>query len=208
MLSFDIMKKNMIPESDELLWTDFIDGHDEAYKKIYDSHIQSLFMYGCHFTIDEYLVQDCIQDLFIDLHNYRSKLGKTNNIKAYLFLSLKRKIIKKLDQEKKRKSINIDNLPFDYSLFVEDDAVNELNAKRIEYLEKAMAELSARQKEAIYLKFVSGLSYEELCSVLHMNYQAARNLVYRGMEKLRESCNRNSLFLWFSMMKKMFIPKN
>lgn len=192
----------MTPESDELLWVDFISGNSEAYKKIYDSHIQFLFKYGCHFTGDEYLVQDCIQDLFIDLHNYRLKLGKTNNIKAYLFLSLKRKIIKKLDQGEKIKSLNIDSLPFDYSLFAEDNSVNELNAKRIKYLEKAMEELSTRQKEAIYLKFVSGLSYEEMCNVLHLNYQAARNLVYRGMEKLRESLDRDSLYLWFSVIKK------
>lgn len=200
---FDSMKKNVTQESDELLWEDFISGNDQAYKMIYDRHIQSLFRYGCHFSKDESLIEDCIQDLFIDLFHYRARLGKTNNIKVYLLISLKRKIIKKFDQRKKMISLSIENLPFDYSLIDEDDVDDELNVKRICHLQRAMEELSARQKEAIYLKFVVGLSYDELCNVLHLNYQAARNLIYRGMAKLKESCSMDLLLLWFILSEKV-----
>ena len=200
----------MRTKPDELLWADFVSGNDEAYRVIYVSHIQSLFKYGCHFTTDEHLIQDCIHDLFIDLYNYRSRLNKTDNIKIYLFVSLKRKIIKHLEKEKKRNSVKSEEISFEYSLVADNSEENELNEMRIQYLEKAMKELSARQKEAIYLKYVTGLSYEELCNVLNLNYQAARNLVYRGMEKLRESCTKNSLLLWLMLTKKnkCFYRKN
>lgn len=198
----------MRTKPDELLWADFVSGNDESYRVIYVSYIQSLYNYGCHFTADEHLIQDCIQDLFIDLYNYRSRLNKTDNIKIYLFVSLKRKILKYLESEKKRNSLKSDEFSFEYSLLSENSDESELKEVRIQYLEKAMKSLSARQKEAIYLKYVAGLSYEELCNVLSMNYQAARNLVYRGMEKLRESCTKNSLLLWSTIINKILLKKN
>ena len=80
--------------SDTFLWNDFIKGNDNAFRLIYNNHVQSLFKYGCKFTRDEALVKDCIHDVFIDLSKYRSGLGPTNNIKLYLFKSLKRKRIR------------------------------------------------------------------------------------------------------------------
>jgi len=76
--------------SDTLLWNDFKEGNEDAFRLIYNSHVRSLFKYGCNFTHDEALVKDCIHDVFIDLSKYRSGLSATNNIKLYLYKSLKR----------------------------------------------------------------------------------------------------------------------
>lgn len=194
------------PDSD--LWNEFISGSDEAFHLIYNTHIQSLNKFGLHFTTDEYLVQDCIQDLFIDLHKYRSKLMKTNNIKLYLFVSLKRKIIRAKGKEEKYVKITNENISFIYPLTNDDDTENEVQGKRVELLEKAMNELNNRQREAVYLRYVSELTYEELAEVLQVNYQSARNLIYRSMEKLRESCRKNSLFLMFIFLSRKTFKKN
>jgi RNA polymerase sigma factor (sigma-70 family) len=201
MYKFVTMRKRKVIISDQELWSDFVSGNDEAFRLIYDSHVQHLFKYGCHFTSDEELVQDCIHDMFIDLHFYRSKLSpNNNNIRGYLLVALKRKIIKKLDQEKRIKTI-LEDVPFDFVFTPEDSPDNETGADKIKYLEKALQELTPRQREAIFLRFVSGLDYNELSNILHINYQAARNLIYRGVEKLREKFEQKSLFLWSFLLK-------
>ncbi len=188
--------------SDQQLWADFISNDDEAYRMIYESYIQDLYKYGSHFSPDTDLIKDCIQDLFIDLYNYRSKLKKTDNIKAYLFVSLKRNIIKKSQIEEKIKSKNNEAFPFQYALSSDEDEEQAVNEQRIAILEEAINDLSPRQREAIYLKFVAGLDYEELCEILEINYQASRNLIYRGMEKLRETLTKNTVSLWFFLIGK------
>lgn len=198
--------QNSVLQNDEILWADFVSGSDEAFRIIYNSYVQNLFRYGCHFTSDEGLVQDCIHDLFLDLHFYRSRLGTNDNIKLYLFVSLRRKIIKKLDRLKKVKSLSIDDTPFDY-LLVPDESDSEDDKKKLEYLKKALEKVSPKQREAVYLKFVSGLNYDELCKVLGVNYQVARNLVYRGLEKLRENCSKSALFLLLSLVDKKYSKK-
>ena len=183
--------------SDTLLWNDFIKGKEDAFRVIYMNHIQALYRFGCHFTDDKALIKDCIHDVFIDLNKYRSGLSKTNNIRFYLFKALKRKIIKSTQKRGIFGSIDMEKLPFIYTISAEDDLVeNESEQLRYQHLNKAMANLSPRQKEAIYLKFVSDLSYEELGKVMRLNYQSARNLVFRGLEKLRTSFPQ-SMFLFF-----------
>ncbi len=192
--------------SDTLLWNDFIKGSNDAYRHIYSSYVQSLFKYGCHFTHDEALVKDCIQDVFVDLSKYKTSLGSTNNIKLYLFKSLKRKIIKSLSKGDIYSIIDTENIPFLYTVSSEDEMVeNEQDQQSYLQLDKAMATLSPRQKEAIYLRFVSNLSYEEISKVMQMNYQSARNLVFRGIEKLRQSYPKNLiLFFLFSNRLKLY----
>jgi len=189
------MSKSTTILRDEKLWSDFILGDNEAYRILYETYIQELFKYGSHFSTDESLIKDCIHDLFIDLHRYRSKLKNTDNIKGYLFVSLKRIIVKKNRQEQRSRQFNADTLPFDYFLSVDDNAEASVEDQRLKFMESAMKELSARQREAIYLKFISELSYDELSKVLHISYQASRNLIYRGMEKLRDSISFKTLLL-------------
>lgn len=176
-----------LSKQDKQVWADFLAGSEEAFQMIYDTHVQLLFKYGCHFSADEDFIKDCIQDLFLDLLHYRSKLGRTDNIKAYLLASLKRKIFKKSLQKEKSKITLIADLPFDYSLVTTDVDESAVDEHRVSMLSKAMQELSSRQKEAIYLRYVVGLGYEELSRALHLNYQTTRNLVYKSMEKLRAS---------------------
>ena len=183
--------------SDALLWKDFINGSNDAYHHIYSSHVQSLFKYGCHFTHDEALVKDCIQDVFMDLSKYKASLGSTNNIKLYLFKALKRKIIKSLSRRDIFRIIDSESLPFFYAASSEDEmAENEQDQQSYLQLDKALTTLSPRQKEAIYLRFVSSLSYEEISKVMQMNYQSARNLVFRGLEKLRQNYPKDLIFFF------------
>lgn len=196
------MEREYLINSDTLLWNDFIKGNEDAYRVIYNNHVRPLFKYGCNFTHDEALIKDCIHDVFVDLSKYRSGLGKTDNIKLYLFKSLKRQIIRSLDRGGIFGTIDPEKLAFHYSVSYEDEIVdNESEQLKYQQLDEALSTLSPRQKEAIYLKFVSDLSYEELSNVMQLNYQSARNLVFRGLEKLRESYPK-SFFLFFFPFKR------
>ena len=63
----------LLIKPDVQLWKDFVLGSDVAFKIIYETYVQTLFKFGLHFTKNEDLIQDCIQDLFVDLHKYRQR---------------------------------------------------------------------------------------------------------------------------------------
>lgn len=201
------MDDNNRIKSDTILWNEFIKGDEEAIRLIYKGHVQALFKYGCNFTHDEALVKDCIQDVFVDLMKYRLTVGSTNNIRLYLFKSLKRKIIRSLEKSDHYRQLEFGKIPFLYALSSEEEMVEDESMKRrMQHLEAAMATLSPRQKEAIYLKYVSNLGYEEISSLMQMNYQSARNLIFRGMEKLRESFPKEIILLIIMGKRLQYFP--
>ncbi|MEI7422532.1 MAG: RNA polymerase sigma factor [Prolixibacteraceae bacterium] len=191
------MSNDLITYSDSLLWNDFKKGNHEAFHAVYKNHVQTLYKYGCNFTQDKALVKDCIHDVFIDLVKYRSALGATNNIKLYLFKSLKRKIVKSLYKRKRFKALEKEDIAFRYDASAEDEIVEDISTQtRSKKLIAAMVFLSPRQREAIYLKFVSNLSYEEISILLEINYQSARNLIFRGVEKLRAALPKEIILVF------------
>src|SRR5690606_8603457 len=81
-----------VPLKDIEVWNTFRTGNDEAFIFIYTTYFDRLFAYGMRIVGDEHLVEDAIQELFIDLRNQRGRLSPTDSIKFYLFKCLKRKL--------------------------------------------------------------------------------------------------------------------
>lgn len=175
--------------SDErLLWLKFLNGEDQVLSLIYLHYSSSLFDYGCRFTKDSDLVKDCIQEVFCNLLRTRKNLSETDNVKFYLLKSLKRKIFREI-QSSGKKLISISDKDYSFELMLHrnvDEHLNELDEARQQALAEALNSLTERQKEAIYLRFNRGLEYEEISVMLNLNYQSARALIHRAIEKLRE----------------------
>ncbi|MCS2890893.1 sigma-70 family RNA polymerase sigma factor [Parabacteroides faecis] len=177
--------------SDQIIWENFLCGDDEAYTYIYREYSQALYAYGMHFTSDKGLVEDCIQDVFVKIFQNRKHLQSTDNIKLYLFISLKNKLFNIFRKDIKYSQIDSLEPVFAAEYTIEDEIIeNEkeqfLNEKMIRMLEV----LSPRQKEIIYYRFVEGLSYEEICQIMDMNYQSTQNLIQRSLKKLRTTFSR------------------
>lgn len=175
--------------SDErLLWLKFLNGDDQVLSLIYLYYSSSLFDYGCRFTKDSDLVKDCIQEVFCNLLRTRKNLSETDNVRFYLLKSLKRQILREI-QKSGKKLVPINDQDYSFELLLRnniDEHLNELNEEKQQALSEALESLTDRQKEAIYLRFNRGLEYDEISAILNLNYQSARALIHRAIEKLRE----------------------
>jgi RNA polymerase sigma factor (sigma-70 family) len=171
--------------SDRELWENFVSGDEEAFKVLYEKYIAVLIHYGNRFSKNEELVRDSVQDLFIDLFRYRAKLKMTDKILPYLMVSLKRILVRRLRQERGGIYASIEKLQYDYPLKENDSAWN--HESEFDALQEALDRLTSRQREAVYLKYVTGLNYEDISMILDINYQSARNIIYRAVQNLRET---------------------
>ena len=61
---------------DVRLWELFSEGKEIAFSHIYGTHFEGLFQYGCQFTKNESLVEDALQDMFIEL--WKPHIDKKN----------------------------------------------------------------------------------------------------------------------------------
>ena len=173
--------------SDLLLWKQLKEGNKSALERIYSSHISSLLKYGRKFSRNNQLIEDCVQDLFIELWKNRAGLGMTDSIQRYLLVALRRKVIRQLDRSKKRVSdTEPTELDFEVVIAVDQKLIEmEMSSEKAAQVKAAMEKLSKRQKEVIYLKYVSGLDYDDIGEVMDLNYQSVRNLVSAALKKLK-----------------------
>jgi RNA polymerase sigma factor (sigma-70 family) len=100
--------------------------------------------------------------------------------------------------EKAKKTTNFDgqsNTSFEVSheTFV---IINEEDKKKVLQLIAALAKLPNRQREIIYLKYYLNLSYEEICDIMQIQYQVARNQISQAIKTLK-SIVGESLLCWF-----------
>lgn len=186
---------------DEALWALFLKGDMAALELLYRRHYDLLLNYGFKFCQDKELVRDCIQDLFVKIHQSRN-LSETDHVKTYLLRSIKNLLMDKLSSMKIME--DIEDIGFD--LEIDDSALTFLFAKNDEELRLSRQLLEAyrllpeNQKEAIYLRYVKGLSYKEIADVFAIAPQSSMNLVSRGMSKLRVIIQSEKAFLLFILL--------
>ncbi len=193
----ELSQNTDVPTTDQQVWYDFRNGSEHALALIYHQHIRALFNYGVKIIQDEDLLEDCIQEMFIDLWKRRSFLNDTTSIKFYLFKALKRKIIRKIS---KKKTIRTEgeieeNYAFQVVFSCESVLIREeLDHEQKEQIERALICLSQRQKEVIYLKFYNHLSYEEIASVMKIEKSAVYSLIFKSVNKLRKYFLKSQLY--------------
>lgn len=190
----------MFADESQIKWQQFISGDDDSYSWIYTTYARKLYQYGLCFTSDTELVKDCMQDIFVYLYNNRAKLGFCDNIKFYLFSAFKNNLIKAIHKESVSEDL-VDDFPFLIELTVEEQYIqDEQYANESRKVETLLALLSSRQKEIIYYRFIQGMSMEEICELMDLNYQSAQNLIQRSLKKMRTSSVDMTLFLTFFLL--------
>jgi RNA polymerase sigma factor (sigma-70 family) len=174
-----------LDNSEGLLWQSFKQGDAEALENIYINYFDMLCFYGRQFAADDpSLVEDCIQELFIQLYakSNRSRLSDTNSIKYYLMKSLRRSILnaQKTTARKHTKFVaeigQLDCCEFKPD---KDGGMNN------EFLKKNLLQLPVRQRDAIYLRFFSELEFQEIASKMNLDIKSVYKVIYKGLANLR-----------------------
>lgn len=159
-----------------------------VYKILYEKYVNDMFSYGIALGIEEETLFDLIHDVFLHLIEHQNELPGEGCEKYYLLKSLKNRWI-----SYKRKEVCIEDIydvgDYEFSISVSGLSLIEEEEKRKEVMElvgKMLQCLTGRQKEAIYLRFMQGLEYDEIAKLLGLTAKGSRKLVYRAMDRIRE----------------------
>ena len=184
-------KESLNPLDDVRLWELFKEGKEVAFSHIYRTHFECLFQYGCQFTKNESIVEDALQDMFIELREKRRKTTIKSSIRNYLFTCLRRRILLY------KKNINDHTTNFEnseYRLFeIEISAEQKIIAEQIKTdnkkrLKEAVMTLTNRQREAIYCLYYEGLNYKEIKELMGFtNIRSVRNLIYKALNHMKSA---------------------
>jgi RNA polymerase sigma factor (sigma-70 family) len=183
------MANLLLKERTRELVNEFCAGNDRAFSELYDLYVHMLFNYGMKITRDQELLKDCIHDVFVKIYNKREDKSVINNFSSYLIISLKNRL---LDEFRRMTFSSEDPAEtYEYAFATTDVEHDYLHQEREEVqlaqVARLMRHLTRRQRQAITLYYLEQRKYEEICKIMDMNYHSVRNLMHRGMLKLREA---------------------
>lgn len=167
-------------------WLAFRQGDREAFHQLYVAHYEVLLNYGCRFGLPAEWVEDTIQDLFVELWQYRTTLSETTSVRFYLLRSLRNQ----LSRHRRMPvftTVESEQLPFAIEFSFEQQWIDSLEEKQQnEVVQQALNALTPRQREVLYLRFFNDLDYPQIAEVMGLSYQATRNQVYLALKAIRE----------------------
>lgn len=179
----------------DLNWKNFLEKGDEtSFSVIYSNHVDDLYSYGVSLGFQKEMCKDALQDTFYKLYISKDKLHHVKNITAYIFKSFKYRLIdlsRKITREENIESVTES---FAVQVTVLDKIIDDENSEILkEKVCKLLNGLNANQREVVYLKYMIGLEHKEIAEVLNIQEESARKLLYRTMEKLRDSVSSENL---------------
>lgn len=172
------------------LWRRLIKGDASALEQLFRAHYPLLFDYGLKLTRQEEMVKDGIQEIFAYIWDRRRMLANAESVRAYLLVSLRRHLLQALARQQKQHSLHeeLSINQVEEAFSVEDLIIfAETEDAEKAAFKKAVSEIPARLREALYLKTYDGLSYKEIADIMHVKPQVARNYVSEAFHRLRDS---------------------
>lgn len=177
-------------------WAKMLEGDHDAFNILYERYFPMLFRYALRFTTNRSIIKDLLQDLFTALFLKGRELPPVRNPRSYLLVAIRRKVIKKIQQEARNSTEAIQEQEYDFSLELsaENAIINKQSwQQQRDLLEQTLALLTRRQKEAIYLRFYEEMSYDEIAEVMSLKeVKYARTLVYRALTEMREQLSKKN----------------
>ena len=158
----------------------------DVYVMLYNSYADALYAYGMGFGFDNETVKDVIHDIFLDImtrqveHGARKYSVSLFRIVHNRLVDLHRSRVDKCDLSDREPGLRV-------SLTSLDAMIESEHVLRIrQTIESLLNQLSPKQREALLLRFVYEMEYDDIAVILDATPHAVRKFVSKGLGKLRK----------------------
>jgi len=157
---------------------------------LYVFYYKRLYNYGRKFTDDLIALEDALQEALLAIWTGRQRLPQVDKPHTYLLSTFRYILFKKLRRD--HKVVRLSSVEAAETgdpefgidqLLIRRDIESALRHR----LQQALQTLTSRQREAIFLRFYEGLSYEEVAAIMGISVKATYKLMSRSLLQLKET---------------------
>lgn len=160
---------------------EFQQGSKNAYRHLFNMLYPVMCLFARKFINDDADAEDLTQEIFIELWHQRAKFESLDQIKAFLYLSIKNKCLNFIKhqsvKEKYSDNAQIDNVPPFEEIVIEAEVIQNLN--------KAIDNLPDQQKHVILLS-LQGLTNDQIAEDMQISVNTVKYHKKTAYQLLRE----------------------
>ena len=171
---------------------EFRQGQKDAYRLLFNQLYPVMCLFAKKFVTDYGDAEDISQEVFVELWNRRAKFESLNQVKAFLYLSVKNRCLNfKKHQTVKEKYANV--IPANSDPSVEE---NIIEAEVINHLKRAIESLPEQQRQVI-LHSLQGLNNNEIAESMQISVNTVKLHKKIAYSQLREKLSSSAFILFF-----------
>lgn len=155
------------------------------FKMIYDTHFDDLRRYLIYRSGDQDLSGDIAQNVFVKVWTKKIEIA-SGNIKSLLFKMATEEFISHIRRKKVEKEYTES---IDLRLIREPDNNDDLLEKKVLF-QKALNQLPEKQKTALLMNKMQGLTYKEIAEVLNLSQKAIEKRIGLALKALKQNLNQ------------------
>lgn len=163
------------------------DGDDDAFAQIVRTHHQGLFTHAVSRLHDVAAAEDAVQETFVRAYRAMPRFQGEFHLRAWLHRILTN-VCHDEGSRRQRDGLMVERVSWQAALAGDpaDIDIDRIDASR-EVVATALAELPVSYREALLLRYVSELSYEEVAAATGVTEGNARVRVMRGRVALKRA---------------------
>ncbi|HSI76470.1 MAG TPA: sigma-70 family RNA polymerase sigma factor [Lunatimonas sp.] len=174
-------------QTDADIWKLISKGNNPAFVYVYETYSDVLFRYGLRITTDRSLIEDSIHDVFLRIWTKRSLITISCSLKFYLIRAFRRDLIKKVQEIRKKKFTEISEMDRHWEVsFQELILENQIILESNENVKAAINNLSDRQREAVFLRYIEGMEYQQIAELMQIKVISLYNLIQKALKNLSQ----------------------
>ncbi|SEM54594.1 RNA polymerase sigma-70 factor, ECF subfamily [bacterium A37T11] len=191
--------------SDEQLLYLLSQGNEAAFSAIYNRYWSILLRHALRMLHnDEDEAQDILQDTFSMLWDRREMLEVHGKLSAFLYGTLRNRILNSLDHQKVRANYQASLGAFEASgPLMPDQALRDKELARL--IEEEIQHLPSKMREIFELRSKEELSYREISEKLNVTEHTVRKQVSNALRILRDKLNKLGLLFAPTLKKFHFL---
>ena len=157
-----------------------------AFERVFRRLAPRVFRYVRGMVPSDALAHDITQDTFAKLWAVRERMASVDALASYVFQMARRRVYNACRDERVRRANEalLEREDLGAPALSPDD---ELDAEMLrDLLDRWIADLPARQREALTLRRIDGLSHEAIADIMDISPNTVNNHIVRAMETLRD----------------------
>jgi RNA polymerase sigma-70 factor (ECF subfamily) len=184
-----------IAESDAAAVERTLAGERDAYRILVERHSQNIFRLAYRMTGNRADAEEVIQEAFLRAYQKLGQFAARANFGTWVYRIAANYAIDRMRQRKKEEARKVEPVTHeegaenDPLMRVQDEAPTPerltQNVELRKQMEIALAALSHSERTAFVMRHWEGCAIEEIAAVLKSSSGAAKNTVFRAVQKLR-----------------------
>jgi RNA polymerase sigma factor (sigma-70 family) len=155
--------------------------------EIYDRYSARIYNFAFRFLRNSEAAEDAVQEVFVKMLKHANQFHGDAKLSTWLFsitANWCRDYLRKAENKSKDGDEVLVTLPTSPELSPERNLERRENERMVQ---RALAALTAEQREAILLSRYQGLSYAEIAQIAGCSEGAVKTRVFRAMETLKKA---------------------